>query len=109
MTTSERLQSGLIEEICLVVACARALPSEPKFYGPMRLMEGIQRLVRLMQKNGVDHDVFEEVASRIEGFPLEALPEGMDEFILFMDELVFFLSSYIVGSSDAPKEETAQP
>ncbi|GAG21521.1 unnamed protein product, partial [marine sediment metagenome] len=53
MTTSERLQSGLIEEICLVVACARALPSEPKFYGPMRLMEGIQRLVRLMQKNGV--------------------------------------------------------
>ena len=105
MTASERLQSGLIEEICLIVSSARELPSEPKFYGPMRLIEGIQRLVRLMQKNGIDHEIFEEVASRIERFPLEALPEGEDEFILFMDELILFLSSYVAGSSDVPTED----
>lgn len=108
MTASDHLQRVLIEEICLVITSARELRNEPKSYGSMRLVEGIRRLLRLMQSCGFDHDVFEEVATRIEMFPLDALPDGEDAFIDFMDELVFFLSSYIGTCSGLPSEKTAK-
>ena len=71
---------------------------EPKIYGPMRLIEASQRLAELTKGSGIRHELLEEVSHRIEAFPLDALPEGEEEFIGFMDDLIVLLATWVKQS-----------
>ena len=66
--------------------------NEPKIYGPMRLIEAAQRLAELAESSGIDHELLAEVSQRIHAFPLDALPEGEEEFLKFLDDLILLLA-----------------
>jgi len=92
---SLQMESGIISLICFMVVSARELVNEPKFYGPMRLMEATQRLIQLAEGQGVHNELLTEVKKRITEYPLDALPEGKERFIEFIDELIALLVSQV--------------
>ena len=95
---SDKLESGVIGLLCFFAASARELMNEPKIYGPMRLIEATQHLTELASDLGVQNELMVEVSQRIEAFPLEALPEGEEEFVGFMDELIMLLATWVKDS-----------
>ena len=101
---SDELEAGVIGLICFLAVSARGLVDEPKIYGPLRLMEATQKLSDLAKKCGVRHALLTEVAKRIEGYPLDALPEGEEEFIRFMDDLVALLATWVGQFYSTPEE-----
>ena len=100
---SEQLESGMIKLLCFLAVSARGLTDEPRIYGPMRLIEAAQRLVEVAESSGIHHELLTEVAQRIEAFPLDALPEGEEEFVEFMDELVVLLATWVGQSYVTPE------
>lgn len=92
---SDPVESGVISLICFLAVSARELIDEPKIYGPMRLMEATQGLIALAEDCGIRHELLAEVAERIETYSLDALPEGEEEFIRFMDDLVALLATWV--------------
>jgi len=97
------MESGIIKLVCFMAVSARGLMDEPQIYGPMRLMEATQRLIALAEDCGIHHELLTEVAKRIKEFPLDALPEGKEEFIGFMDDLIALLATW-VGQSYSTTE-----
>jgi hypothetical protein len=94
----EKLESELIGLLCFLTVSARELVNEPKIYGPMRLIEATQRLAELAEACGIDHELLAEVSQRIDAFPLDALPEGEEEFIEFMDDVILLLATWVKDS-----------
>ncbi len=101
---SEQLESGVIRLLCFLAVSARELVDEPRIYGPMRLVEAAQRLVKVAEGGGICNDLLTEVAQRIEAFPLDALPEGEEEFVEFMDDLVVLLATWVEQSYVTPED-----
>lgn len=95
---SDKLESEVISLLCFFAVSARELMNDPKIYGPMRLIEAAQRLTELAAVAGIRNELLAEVSQRIEAFPLEALPEGEEEFIEFMDELILLLATWVRDS-----------
>ena len=95
---SDKLESEVIGLICFFVVSARELTNDPKIYGPMRLIEATQHLTGLAADLGVHNELLLEVSQRIDAFSLEALPEGEEEFVEFMDELIMLLATWVKDS-----------
>jgi hypothetical protein len=94
----EKLELELTGLLCFMAVGARELMNEPKIYGPMRLMEAAQRLAELAEASEIDHELLAEVSQRIDAFPLDALPEGEEEFVRFMDDLILLLATRVKDS-----------
>ena len=92
---SDKLESEAISLVCFLAVSARELFNDPKFYGPMRLMEATQRLVEMVENSGVRNELLAEVSQRIEAFPLEAMERGEEEFISSLDDLILLLASWV--------------
>jgi hypothetical protein len=92
---SDKLESEAISLVCFFAVSARELFNDPKFYGPMRLMEATQRLIEMVESSGVRHELLAEVSQKIDTFDLEALPEGEEEFVSSLDELIVLLASWV--------------
>jgi hypothetical protein len=92
---SDKLESEAISLVCFFVVSARELFNDPKYYGPMRLVEATQRLIEMLESSGVRHELLAEVSQKIDAFPLEALPEGEEEFVSLMDDLILLLASWV--------------
>ncbi len=95
---SGKLESRVISLICFFVVSARELMNDPKIYGPMRLIEATKHLTALAADLDLHNELLLEVSQRIEAFPLEALPEGEEEFVEFMDELIMLLATWVKDS-----------
>jgi len=93
--SSDQVESGVISLACFLAVGARGLVDEPKIYGPLRLIEATQRLIKLAKDCGVRNELLTKVAARIEEYPLDALPEGKEEFVRFMDDLVVLLATWV--------------
>jgi hypothetical protein len=91
----ERLDLELTGLLCFLAVGARELMNEPKIYGPMRLIEAVQRLAELAEASEIDHELLSEVSQRIDAFPLDDLPAGEEEFVAFMDELILLLATRV--------------
>lgn len=94
----EKLELELTGLLCFLAVGARELMNEPKIYGPMRLIEAAQRLAELAEASEVDHALLAEVSRQIDAFPLDALPEGEEEFVRFMDDLILLLATRVKDS-----------
>ena len=95
---SDKLELEVIRLSCFLVVSAREPMNDPKIYGPMRLIEATKHLTEMAADLGVHNELLLEVSQRIEGFPLEALPEGEEEFVEFMDELIMLLATWVKDS-----------
>jgi hypothetical protein len=98
MMNRDKLEAGMTSLACFFAVGARELMNEPKIYGPMRLIEALQHLTELAADSGIQDELLLEISKRIEAFPLEALPEGEEEFVEFMDELILLLATHVRDS-----------
>jgi hypothetical protein len=94
MTTPE-VEAGFTDLICYMIASARGLISEPKLYGPSRLVESTRRLIHLAEDCGMHDAHLEAVARRIEEDRLKSLLEGEEGLVRFLDELVDLLATWV--------------
>jgi hypothetical protein len=91
----DALESEAIGLVCFFAVSARELIDDPKFYGPMRLMEATQHLIEMVERAGVRSELLSKVSDSIETIPLEAMEEGEEEFISFLDNLIVLLASWV--------------
>ena len=83
---SQELRVALLELLTFLGSSARGTIDEPKLYGPLRLVEAIQRVINLMDDMGVSDPELNSLAER---FIDEAMQISMDEIhcAKFTDEI----------------------
>ena len=95
---SPAVEAEFIGLICYLITSARGLVKEPKIYGPSRLVEAARRLIHLADECGIRHACLAEVAQHIEEGRLEALQEGEEAFVRFLDKLVDLLATWLADT-----------
>lgn len=100
----DQLEVEVVNLICFLIVSARGLMDEPRIYGPMRLMEATQRLIKLAEHCGIRSELVTGVEERIKAFPLDSLPEGKEKFVEFMDDLVVFLAVWVEQIDWVPQD-----
>ena len=65
LDTGADVRAGLLEITIYLVAAARGNVDEPSGYGPLRLLEGAQRIVRLLDEAGLADDELRSFADQM--------------------------------------------
>lgn len=83
----ERLRYELLKLFCYLIASARGCIEEPKIYGPFRLIDSVERLITLLEDQGLADDFLKREKTKI-GEKKYLLMEDEKGFTKFLDELV---------------------
>jgi hypothetical protein len=83
----DEFRSEILEVLSYMLTSARGLIDEPWRYGPFRLIEAAGRLADIMQRAGLEDEIWSQVAARIQGRDTRM---GDDEVALarFLDDLI---------------------
>ena len=97
-TKSQAIEVPLrsLEEMCLfLVASAEGLFEEPKGYGPLRLLQAVVRIGRLVEAKGSPDRFLEEVVRDIDHNVVSLLedPPGFEQFV---SRLVVDFSQHLI-------------
>jgi len=83
----EKLRYDLIKLFCYIITSARGCVEEPKMYGPLRLIDSVERIITLLDKQGLADDFLKKEGAKIEENKY-LLMQDEEGFIEFLDELV---------------------
>ncbi|MDH5364122.1 MAG: DUF6092 family protein [Dehalococcoidia bacterium] len=83
----EKLRYELLKLFCYIVTSARGCVDEPKLYGPFRLIDSVERIITLLDNEGLADDFLKKERAKIEENKY-ILMEDEKEFIKLLDELV---------------------
>lgn len=83
----KKLKYELLKLCCFIITSARGCIDEPKAYGPLRLLDSVERLITLLDNQGLADDFLKEQQAEI---TTGKFLSGKDEkgFVEFMDKLV---------------------
>ena len=84
---------------CYMASSARGLIDEPEEYGPLRLIESMERLIDILENEGYieNEKVYREIKEEIEERKYSVMSD-MDEFTELLDDIVVELAK------EAPEE-----
>jgi len=83
----EEIKKDLLELFCHMSASARGCVEEPKLYGPLRMIDSMEKMIQLLEKRGLADDFLKEEKEKIkEGKYL--VMRDREAFVKFLDELV---------------------
>ncbi len=77
---------------CYMAASARGLVDEPKMYGPLRLIESIERMIGILEDEGRTDEFYLKLKDKIHENKY-VLMSDEDEFIELLDDVVVMLAS----------------
>jgi len=83
----QELRYNLLKLFCYMATSARGCVDEPKLYGPFRLVDCLERLISLLEEEGLTDDFLREEREKI-ARDKYLLMEDEEGFIKFLDELV---------------------
>jgi hypothetical protein len=83
----EKLRYELFKLFCYIVTSARGCVDEPKLYGPFRLIDSVERIIALLDNEGLADDFLKKEQAKIEENKY-LLMQDEEGFIKFLDELV---------------------
>jgi hypothetical protein len=86
-TEKEELRYDLLKLFCYIVTSARGCVEEPKLYGPLRLIDSVERIITLLDNEGLADGFLKRERTKIEENKY-ILMEDEEGFIKFLDELV---------------------
>jgi hypothetical protein len=72
---------------CFMTSSARGCVKEPTIYGPFRLVDSIEKIITILDKQGMADDFFRKEKKKIEERKL-VLVEDEEAFVNLLDELV---------------------
>lgn len=82
----ERFKNDLFELFSFLIVSARNCVKEPILYGPLRLIDGVSRLIVILEKEGLTDEFLLRMRKRIEDKKYSVIT-NKDEFTKFLDDL----------------------
>lgn len=76
---------------CYMSSSARGLVDEPKLYGPLRLLETMERIIDVMEANDMSDEFYRELKKKIKENKYTVMHDE-ERFIEFLDEIVSMLA-----------------
>lgn len=86
-TQQKELTKAWIELFCFMASSARGCVSEPPIYGPLRLIDSMERIITILGKQEIRNDFLDSERDKIEENKLVVM-EDEEAFIELLDELV---------------------
>ena len=83
----ERLRYDLLKLFCYIITSARGCVKEPKLYGPFRLIDSVERIITLLDNEGLADDFLKKARAKIEENKYLVMQDEAG-FTKFLDELV---------------------
>lgn len=83
----ENLRYELFKLFCYIVTSARGCIDEPKLYGPFRLIDSVERIIALLDNEGLADAFLKKARAKIEENKYLVMQDE-EGFIKFLDELV---------------------
>lgn len=84
---SEELKSRLFDLSLFFLTAARGCVDEPQIYGPLRLVDGLSRVLELQDLIGVHDDFLTELKKEIDEKKYVVMASE-EKFIAFIDDLI---------------------
>jgi len=86
-TEEKKLRYELLKLFCYMITSARGCIDEPKAYGPLRLLDSVERIITLLDNQGLADDFLKEKRAEI-AISKFLSSRDKESFIGFMDKLV---------------------
>ncbi|MDH5695374.1 MAG: DUF6092 family protein [Dehalococcoidia bacterium] len=83
----EKFRYDLLKLFCYIITSARGCLDEPKLYGPFRLVDSVERLITLLDSEGLADDFLKKERAKIEKNKYLVMQDEKG-FTKFLDELV---------------------
>jgi len=83
----DKLKENLFDLICYMLVSARNLDREKKMYGPLRLIDAANKLIEILEKNGLCDELLSQVRTIIESNKYKLMADK-EEFASFLDDLL---------------------
>jgi len=83
----EKLRYDLLKLFCYIITSARGCIEEPKLYGPFRLIDSVERIITLLDNEGLADDFLKKERAKIEEKKYLVMQDA-EGFTKFLDELV---------------------
>ena len=83
----EKLRYDLLKLFCYIITSARGCIEEPKLYGPFRLIDSVERIITLLDNEGLADDFLKKERAKMEENKYLVMQDEKG-FIKFLDELV---------------------
>jgi len=88
MKPQSNLQKELFEIIGYLLTSARGLVDEPKMYGPFRIIEGVSRICRLLEKEESQYrDFYKKLREEIDREKFTVM-NNEEAFVNLLDKVV---------------------
>ena len=94
MDGKKLLHDKYFELLSFLITSARGLFNEPEIYGPLRLVEAAEKLLEIMEKEGISNRELVELKKYIHE-NIDTVLYGEEEFKKFLDEVVKHLALII--------------
>jgi hypothetical protein len=86
--------SKLSQLLCYMGSSARGLLDEPVSYGPFRLIDGVSRLIGILEEEGIIDEELSRIKGLIEQGKFLAMTDH-NQFKNLLDEVVIALADWI--------------
>lgn len=83
----EKLRYDLLKLFCYIITSARGCLEEPKLYGPFRLIDSVERIITLLDNEGLADDFLKRERAKMEENKYLVMQDEKG-FTKFLDELV---------------------
>lgn len=94
--TAQLLQEHLLDYVAYTLTSAKGLYREPHSYGPMRMIDSMERALHLLKEAGIQDDALEEGLAAVRNARWKAMTEP-EEFGKAMDESILNLVDITVN------------
>lgn len=99
----EKLRYELLKLFCYIVTSARGCVDEPKLYGPFRLIDSVERIITLLDNEGLADDFLKKERAKIEENKYILMGDEKG-FIKLLDELVIDFTKRLKTATNVAKD-----
>jgi hypothetical protein len=85
--SKEEIRKSWLEIFCFMTTSARGLDGEPADYGPFRLIDSLEKILGLLERQGLADEFLKAEKEKIATGKF-VLMTDRDEFLRLLDELV---------------------
>ena len=94
------LRSGFFNLLASLVTSARNCVEEPKLYGPFRLIDGVSRLIGILEGAGIADEFCVGIRKKIDVGKYSVM-DDRDKFIKLLDDLTLDFADKLKGKGGA--------
>jgi len=77
--------------LCYMSSSSKGLVDEPKLYGPLRLLESMERIIDVLEANDMSDDFYSELKEKIKDNKYLVMQDE-ERFVRSLDEIVKMLA-----------------